>query len=491
MKIIYAIYFAVLFLILGSYLLFMSPDNAIRLHIATADKLSETQSNAMMVWASDINKKTQFQGYKLTARWVKKDLNTPVAHPGQKTEYAVKPDGETVISIPELPRIDAIRQEAAALEVDLYDLDGKIQKSGFLPAAKLLNPIRDEIKIVQEPVDQLFSINAPAAFMFNAPNQVWITAFDTDGPYRGNVRIEQIHGPKATFPSQIDIHGVGSFPMSIEGTSDFKVTAGDHVMYATFVPNEKPLHASINHPNVTAKDGAPTVTVTPVGGMPTITVDYFQDGAWLERQVFPPHKAARFSLVPNYVFSKSPELLYARISTSSMGTPDSTQMFALIAHEQMMSIRSQASFAIKKLEDAGIASAPFLARLLEKDSDNTQAPLIRNYALQELAAQYIPNLEVKVRTETDEAKAFERRKARQKSTSNYLLIFWFGVGIVGSLSMMIFSSIKRRRKWAELQASGRGEVGQLPQQTTSFHLLCIVVLFIGLMIALFYMMQII
>lgn len=489
MRVIYAIYFIVLFLILGSYLLFMSPDNSLRLHIATADTLSQTQPNTMMVWARDLKNGMQFQGYKLTAKWVKKDL-TCLAAP-QITEQPLGITGEAAMLIPKLPNIPEIRKEAAVLEIDLYDAEGQLQKSGFLPTARLTMPYHDDFKVIHEPDKQHYSINAPAAFMFNAPNEVWVTAFDENGPYKGKVQIEQIFGPKAEFPPQINVTGIGKFSLSIQGSSDFKLTAGEHVFYASFVPNEKPLHAAIQQPNITSKDGTPTATVTPVGSMPTITVDYFQAGAWLERQTFQPKQAAKFSLAPNYTFQKDTEIVYARISSTSMGSPDSTQMFALIASEKMLPIRTQALFALKKLEDIGHPAAHHLSSLLETDNDNQMAPLIRNYALNEMAAQYIPNLEIKVKTETDEAKAFERRKARQKSTSNYLLIFWFGVGIVGSLTMMIFSSVKRRRKWEELKASGNVEVGQLPQQTTGFHLLCLVVLFIGLMVALFYMMQII
>ena len=468
----------------------MSPDNALRLHIATADTLSQTQSNTMMIWARDLNNGMQFQGYKLTAKWVKKDL-TSLAAP-QIIEQPLGPNGEAAMLIPNLPNIPEIRNEAAALEIDLFNADGQLQKSGFLPTAKLDLIHHEDFKVFHESEEkQQYSVNAPAAFMFNAPNDVWVTAFDENGPYKGKVQIEQIFGPKAEFPPQINITGIGKFPVSIQGSTDFKLTAGEHVFYASFVPNEKPLHAAIQHPNITSKDGTPTATVTPVGSMPTITVDYFQDGAWLERQTFPPKQAAKFSLVPQYIFQKNTEILYARISSTSMGSPDSTQMFALIASEKMLPIRSQAQFAIKKLEDNNHPAAPHLAKLLETDNDNQLAPLIRNYALNEMAAQFEPNLEIKVKTETDEAKAFERRKARQKSTSNVLLVFWFGVGVVGSLTMLIFSSIKRKRKWEELKASGNVEVGQLPQQTTGFHLLCLVILFIGLMVALFYMMQII
>ncbi|MBO4351088.1 MAG: hypothetical protein J6A01_09115, partial [Proteobacteria bacterium] len=432
MKVIYAIYFIVLFLILGSYLLFMSPDNALRLHIATADTLSQTQSNTMMVWARDLSNGMQFQGYKLTAKWVKKDL-TSLAAP-QITEQPLNVNGEAAMLIPNLPNIPEIRKEAAVLEIDLYDAEGQLQKSGFLPTARLMMNNHEDFKVIQEPDTKLYTVNAPAAFMFNVPNDVWIAAFTEKGPYQGSLQIEQTFGPKAVFPAQINLQGIGKFPLSIQGSSDFKLTAGEHIFYASFVPNEKPLHAAIQQPNITSKDGTPTVTVTPVGGMPTITVDYFQDGAWLERQTIPPKQAAKFSLVPNYTFQKNTEIVYARVSSTSMGSPDSTQMFALIASEKMLPIRSQALFVIKKLEDISHPAAPYLSSLLETDNDNQLAPLIRNYALNEIAAQYIPNLEIKVKTETDEAKAFERRKARQKSTSNSLLILCFGVGIVGSMT---------------------------------------------------------
>ena len=489
MKIVYIIYFSVLFLILGSYLLFMSPDNALRMHIATSDRLSETQTNTMMVWVRDLQNGAQFQGYKLSAKWVKNDLLTLAAP--QKIEPPLGIEGVTAMKIPELPNIPEIRKDAAALEIDLFDDEGVLQKSGYLPVSRLTGVHPEEIKIIQEPEGQFYDVHAPAAFMFGMPNQVWIAAFDEKGPYKGSVKIEQTHGPEAEFPKQLTINGIGTFPLTIQGTSDFKLTAGEHVFNATFIPNEKPLHAAINQPNVTSKDGTPTVTVTPVGGMPTITIDYYQDGAWLERQTIPPQQATKIALVPDYHFLDKPEILYARISSTSMGSPDSTQMFALIANEKMPSLQEQARFALKKLGDAGHPSVPFLSRLLENDTDNHLAPMIRNFALNELAAQYIPNLDIKVRTETDEAKAFERKKVNQKSTSNILLIFWFCVGIVGSIGMLIYSSVKRRRQWEALKASGNVEVGQMPKQTTGFHLLCIVVLFIGLMASLFYMMQII
>ena len=221
MKIIYIVYFSVLFLILGSYLLFMSPDNALRMHIATSDRLSETQTNTMMVWVRDLQKGAQFQGYKLTAKWVKSDLLTLAAP--QKIEQPLGNDGETAMRIPELPNIPEIRKDAAALEIDLYDVDGVLQKSGYLPVSRLTGVHSEEISIFQEPEPSFYDVHAPAAFMFGMPNQVWIAAFNENGPYKGPVKIEQIHGTDAEFPKQVNINGIGNFSLSIQSTSDFKL----------------------------------------------------------------------------------------------------------------------------------------------------------------------------------------------------------------------------------------------------------------------------
>ena len=55
MRAVQIIYFIILFAILGSYLVFAIPSNALRLHVAAAESLAPDQQNMVAVWARNLD----------------------------------------------------------------------------------------------------------------------------------------------------------------------------------------------------------------------------------------------------------------------------------------------------------------------------------------------------------------------------------------------------------------------------------------------------
>ena len=120
------VYFIILFAIMGSYLVYSLPDNTQRLHVATADRLSETQHNVAAVWARDLETGSQFAGYSLESRWVAEDGSQI----GNSEEMKLPVNGEAIMRMPPFPE-----GMTAGLEVVLSDDKGKIRKSALVPTS--------------------------------------------------------------------------------------------------------------------------------------------------------------------------------------------------------------------------------------------------------------------------------------------------------------------------------------------------------------------
>ncbi len=483
MKFLSIAYFVILFCILGSYLAFMTPNNAIRLHVATADKLSNEQSNIILVQARNVDNGSQFNGYTLEARWIKSDFS-PVSDIAS-THAQLPLNGETIMKMPDLPDT-----EVGALEILLLDDKKQIAKSAIVPSTTfLLTPISEPLDLPDKPMEEFYLADSPSAFMFNVPNEILVATVNSSGPYKGEISVEQIYGQKADFNPSFHTEGMTTFSIALQAVADFKFTAGDHVFYASFAPNEKPFQATVKSP-LLLPEQATVVNIVPVGSMPTFTVDYFDDYAWIDRQTITPENAAHAELKPNNRFLKQPSIIYARVSNSPIATPQGSQMFALIASNSPLTDADQAAFALRAMEKLKAAHLeyPYLQKLLK---NRKLAPFIRDYALSVIASHHTPQIEMRVKTEVNDAMTFERQKNTQKSVANIVLVSWFALGVIVCLAIIIHSSRRRKQMWEELIASGEVDVNQIPKQTSAMQLFCLLILITGMLVSLYFMMQIV
>ena len=474
-------YFIILFAIMGSYLVYSLPDNTQRLHVATADRLSDTQHNVAAVWARDLETGSQFLGYSLECRWITEDGSAI----GDGLASLLPLNGESVVRMPPLPE-----GMTAGLEVLLIDDKDKVRKSAVVPASTF-NAARP---VVTDPAEEVgrrfFRSVVPASFVFDHPNEVYFAIFNDGEPWRGRAVIEQVYGQKAVFPETVSVNGIGHFKLTLSAPVDLKLKAGDAEYYASYVPSEKPIHAVLDKPLLTPEH-RPSVRVTPVGSMTDVTIDYFDEEAWIGRQVIPASGNGRGELDVDYVFQEFPTILYARVSASAVATADSSQTFPIVASKWELSDLEQAGLAIGLLKRYPCygAEAEMMGRLLKHHPDKAAA--IRDYAFALSAAKHAPSIEMRVRTEKADAVRFEREKADQKGVMNVILVIWFGLGTLFCLIFAVRNGLERRRRWNALLASGSAEAGAVPEQTSGVMLFCLFLLFIGFMVSLFFVMQII
>lgn len=492
MRAVQIAYFVILFVILGSYLVFAIPSNALRLHVAAADSLAPGQQNMVAVWARNLDNGSIFEGYRMRSRWVHGDLSP--LEGADVTETHVSYTGEAVFPMPAVPEAGV-----GALEITLIDRNGEEKKSAFLPVSAFQGS--PDIQFIpadgaQEDADNAvqFHALAPSAFMFNAPNSVILSLFEDGRAFEGNVMVSQIYGQPAAHTESVAMRdGLARVSIALQSAADFKVTAGDHEFYMSFVPNERPLNARISDYQVLAEK-RPEIRVTPVGSMPPVTIDYFDGGAWIDRQTVRPEAASRIVLEPKAVIGQSARMLYARVSTTAFTTGDNAQVFPLIVSPRELSELEQLQFALKEMG----ACEPFhpeIARmrdvLNEKKPNAGTVRLMREHVMAQLASCHSPSVEVRVRSEDRDQQIFASRKNRQKKISNYLLVFWFGIGGIGASVLYVRQRRRARAQWEELLASDTVEAGQVPEQTSALQLFYVVILFIGFMISLFYIMQVI
>lgn len=481
MKYLAGAYFVILFAIMGSYLVYSLPDNTQRLHVATADRLSETQQNAAAVWARDLDTGSQFVGYSLESRWI--DGSGAVL--GACVKHPLPQNGEAVIEMPPLPE-----ELTAGLEVLLLDDKGDVRKSAVVPISTF-NVNRVKVSEAQnEHSGRFFRSVVPAAFVFDHPNEVFFAVFEDGVPCRGRAVIEQTYGQKCDFPKTVSIHGIGRFKLTLSSPVDLKIMACDAEYYASYVPAEKPIHAVLDTPLLTP-DRRPVVKVTPVGNMTDVTIDYFDEEAWIGRQVIPASKNGRAELELDYVFQEHPTILYARVSASAVGTTDSSQTFPIVASKTPLSEvdQAKAAAALLKTNPAYVMEADWMRALIKNQPK--RAAMIRDYALGLAAGSHSPSIEMRVRTEKADAVHFEREKTEQKAVMNVVLAAWFGIGTLVCLIFAVRNGMERRRKWRALLASGRAEAGVVPEQTSGIMIFCLFLLLIGFMVSLYFVMQII
>ncbi|MBQ1925024.1 MAG: hypothetical protein II180_02755 [Proteobacteria bacterium] len=490
MRAVQIIYFIILFAILGSYLVFAIPSNALRLHVAAAESLAPDQQNMVAVWARNLDNGSIFSGYTMRARWVDEALQ-PVAD--KSTSTMVGYTGDAVFPMPEIPDV-----AVAALEVTLIDMTHAEKKSAFLPVSVFHNQPKMALLPAEDHKESDSSVSfhalAPAAFMFNSPNSVILSLFENGKAFEGNLQISQVYGQKAAMPDTVVMKdGLARVSIALQSAADIKVTAGDREFYMSFVPNERPLNVRINDYQITPEKH-PEIRVTPVGSMPPVTIDYFEGGAWIDRQSVRPEAASKILLEPKMSMGQGLKLVYARVSTTVFTTGDNAQVFPIILSPRELSELEQLQFALKSMgtcEGLHPEIAQMREVLNEKKPSASTVRTMREYVMAQLASCHTPSVEVRVRSEDRDQQIFASRKNTQKRISNYLLVFWFGLGGIGSVIMIVRQRRKARERWEELMSSGDVEVSQLPEQTSALQLFYVVILFIGFMISLFYIMQVI
>ncbi len=331
-------------------------------------------------------------------------------------------------------------------------------------------------------------IYTPSAFMFNEPNDVFVRIMDGDKLYSGRLQLEQTYGQKAKFPASVKMHGMVRIPISLQSPADFKFTAGSQTYYASLIPNERPFHASIADPTLTP-DHHPVLRISPMGTMPTITVDYFLGPAWISRQTISPEQAANAELTPEYNFSGSPEIIYARVSTSTIAA-DSSQTFAIYAGKDPVDVALQAQQALHKLNPNSALDAALYTQVASS-LPGTDTKACRDYAFARLAGRYQSSVKVLLKTEMMDTRDFNHQKDSHKTYANGLLVFWFCIGILAFSIAIGISIHKRREEWKMLKDADGVDAGEIPQTSLGPLILCLVILFIGMMISIYYMMQII
>ena len=553
-KILAALYFVILFAIMASYIAFGTPDNSLRIHIASADQLSKEQQNQIAVWVRDLDTGSKFRDCHLRARWshlffyrlclddpklcLKKNLmnlydpnlglyKTPIkinkkefelldyakeANEIPESRVDLPENGETILPVPDFPlSLSSAKQEyftkllerksageTGASSLNEYGLmillycgqTEEPRKTAFLPLDTFTPPEPDTEATADNSTGTI--VLAPSTFMVNQPNMVYLRTVIDNQLYEGTIRVEQTYGQPANVAASLETMGLAGLPIALQSPADFKFSTKDTEFYASFVPNEKPFHAEIVYPLVSRDKKKPLLKIQPIGTMPTITVDYFDERAWIGRQTIPAELAAEAELTPAFDFTRSPYsgIIYARVSNSPVAS-DSSQTFALIVSRDSKTELEQAAFALSKLKD--ITHDPYDDELFKFVTDNHPSSvfLFRDYALHRLAQYHSASIQMRLKTETTDAMAFETRKSVHKNIANFLLVIWFGVGVIAFTIAIVRSMRKRREDWEILMASDNVDAGQVPQHNSGILLLCLAILFIGLMISLYYMMQII
>ena len=490
------IYFVVLFFILGSYIYTSLPDNMIRLHVVTADSLSMRQTNVIGVQARNLDNGSVFHNWSVKSQWVSASFE-PVS------EHAVtKPlpvDGSDILDMPPVPDVPL-----AALEVQLIDPDNHVVKSALVSAdvfaSMKVTPVTAQEGEVKS--NYIF-VDIPSTFILEQPNEVRLVAYENEKPYEGTIDIEQVYGAPAKFPSHVKASPSGITPIKIalNSAADFKMTAGNQTIYPSFVIHEKPIHVEMNSTSfLPASAGTDEntksnliATVVPVGQMPKLYIDFFDEDAWIDRQIIEASRQYR-SIIPihtRYQFGEEPSVLYVRLSASAYPTAETSQTFALIASRESLDCKAGALTALKFL-DLYLADHPeaVLMKLQAKStSDCTKLKGIQEEALTLLARHHDPQLAMRVKTEDADALAYDARKAKHKSIANVILVCWFALGVITACIIVFTQMRKRRLYWEEAAAKGDAEYGKRIPQVSPILAFVLFFLIIGLCWSLYYMMQ--
>ncbi len=364
----------------------------------------------------------------------------------------------------------------------------------------LYDPYADDVP------KKLISISVPSAFMLGEPNEVLIADIHDGLPYKGNIEVEQINVfpaiPSRNIPA--DPSGVTSIPLSINAQADFKFTAGEDEFYATFVPLEKSFHITIDDYSITPKK-KPHIHIVPAGSPQQMFVDYFVGRAWIGHEVIPANQIHDFELSPDLIFTSRDQLIvYARISTSEFATEESSQTIALYATNNPnhtaadsfdLILREFTSNARQNNEASDNTLGTIISLVAIIVSQGSAENAFSNYAqlqkyfLSHLAGEYHPETKLLFRSDEQFIAQFEADKKNHHRTMNILLIIWFVIGVIVFIGVAIHIRNKNVMAWEEAAASGSTDY--IPSGTPAWLVCLIAALIFGLLISLYYMMQLI
>lgn len=504
-KILLIIYFVVLFFILGSYIHIAIPDNAIRMHIVTADELSQTQHNIIGIQARNLDNGSVFKNWSVRSLWVNSELE-PLEN--NVVTKKLSEDGADILDMPDIPS-----DPVAALEIQLIDPENHVIKSALVTSDVFTS--NSDISVhgqLENVKPDYIGADAPATFILEQPNEVRLIAYQDEKPYEGTIDIEQIYGAPAIFPEHVKANpsGITKFNIVLNSAADFKITAGKQILYPSFVFHEKNIHVTLNK-NVLTKesmdadnsDDSPSdrnhsliAKVVPVGQMSTMYIDYFDENAWIDREIVEPPKgrASYKSSIPlniRYRYHKDPSVLYIRVSSSAYATPDTAQTFAVLASENELSCKDAALASLKFLEPYKSSHPEYeLLKLRVKTTTNCEIlSLVQEEVLSLLAGHHDPQLAMRVKTEDADALAYDARKIKHKSVANTILVAWFALGVIIGVIAVGTQMWRRKQYWLEVAAKGEADLGKRIPQVSAFMAFLLLLLFIGLCVSLYYMMQ--
>ncbi len=485
-KVLIAAYFVVLFFILGSYFSFSAPELSLHVRVIGSPALSDGYPGAMLIQIDDEQNvlkgmKKRIEVRLLQYRYVDeneitRDLNTPRVISRESYDNVL--DG-ALFKIP-YPGKNFDPTNKVGVEIKLYGDDGEneeLYKEIWIwpPDARLAWQLQTEAPEFQkfasyERLNQ-FSVLAPSAFMIGEPNEVLLLNIRDGEPYAGDFVIEQINIVPAPEPQIVhaDDSGITSFPLSIYARADFKITAGDEVVYATFVPMERPFHAEITDFCIDSFGHFPRVHVTPSGGRYPIIVDYFVGNVWLDRQIVPAEEIDDFKLQPSLYGNNNPFIVYARLSNSEIPADEYSQMFAFVAasHASYLPFypEPESEFGLifhefnpdfgktddfrKKLASAD-KDAAALARqvahvLIDHDKTmNDKLSKFRTYLYQHLASKHHTELKAIKDTRREDEYEFKVQKEIYQLKMRAILRLWLIIGVI-IFGGVVFHARRRNR----------------------------------------------
>ena len=488
-------YFVVLFVILGSFIAGSTYTQTAWLEVFMADTLSPSQPNMALLWVRDPDSKRDMSDYEVVTEWNfvgGGTLSPPEWTPIHKT-------GRTLAQLPDIshwedPNAD-LRNVNLSFEIwqNVEGADrGKYLKGFEMPLQGFSFVPEPKAQPIGDIGDGVFSAFAPAALMYGESSEVQVITIGPDGPYRGPVAIEQVHGLPAKFPASLETEGIARFPLEIQSPVDLRLVAGEREFFASFTPGMRPIAATSKQALMTP-DSAPKLHIESFGTMPTVTIDMFDGKAWIGRKQYQPREVRKADLSSDdgfqYQFHDKPGILYARVNNSDVGSEDNAQTMAFIAAGDKMSQKEQAAFAVKSLSVYGMQhpEIPHLESMLRESSKN--AIQVRDYALAQLALHHHANIHKQLGTDKIDRELFDQQKEAAKRRSNRWLIVWFLVGIVGSLVFILRRRSQNRSIRIANQYAGEDYIPE-PTRGMGGPVLLLVILFIGFMVSLYYMMQI-
>lgn len=493
-KPIFILYFIGLFLILSSYILFSESDTALRLTIASSSTFSTQSQNFVRIIARDLDKGSHFDGHRLRACWIPATPNAAVPD-DFCLENPLPPNGQTAMPTPKPPSSPISALCIALLTPELREIKRACLNAEDIRLAPTHAPI---LQPVASPSDR-HDVLAPSAFLFNTPNTIYILTQKNNLPAKDTIEITQIYGTKATFQNFVQPNqaGISKLQIALQSPADFEFKQEDSLFYASFETNEKNLHAEISDPSLTPNTHT-NVKIIPFGSATHAYIDVFDGDAWIDHAETPLPNNNIIEISSNITEYHSPKLLYFQISTSSLPTASSAQIFAVIASKNALSLLEQTKFAMNAaIRDGHSQFNAYLSHLTTYAAD-TQRDL-RDLALHTLAAAQTPKIDVKRRTHIDDQRAFDALKQKQKTIANRIFFAWGALGFILFGILILAHTRAQKRAWKAIEADLEALHDAHPSPKTdgaadklrALQIALVLFLLLAIACLLFYLMQII